>query len=83
MNTISASILVYIILVLACLALTILSDKKHKMLLAISSIFMGCAIVTAMFHSDIENARFLIVGLNSIGIMTFYFRHRFIRKLEE
>jgi hypothetical protein len=41
---------------------------------------MGAAIITAIFHSDLDRAKWIVVGLNSIGMMSFYLRYRLLNK---
>jgi hypothetical protein len=54
-------------------------NSDSRFLLSVSSFFIGASIITAVFHSDMEKAKWIIVGLNSIGIMSYYLRYRAIR----
>jgi hypothetical protein len=54
-------------------------NSDSRLLLSVSSFFIGASIITAVFHSDMEKAKWIIVGLNSIGIMSYYLRYRVIR----
>jgi hypothetical protein len=72
------STLMFIIVIIASILFPIVLKTYYRFLLSIALIFIGASIVTAIFHSDMERARMIIVGLNSIGILTYYVRYRVI-----
>jgi hypothetical protein len=74
------SILMFVIVIIASILLPIVLKAKYRFLLSIALFFIGVSVVTAIFHSDMERARMIIVGLNSIGILTYYGRYRMILK---
>jgi hypothetical protein len=74
------SIFLYILLAILTIALPHKYQSKHRLLLSVSSFFMGTAIITAIFHSDLDRAKWIVVGLNSIGMMSFYLRYRLLNK---
>lgn len=73
----------YVLLAILSAALPIKFNYDNRLLLSISSFFIGAAIITAIFHSDVEKAKWIIVGLNSIGMMSYYFRYRIIKNKRE
>ncbi|MFT6690726.1 MAG: hypothetical protein ACJAXH_001240 [Colwellia sp.] len=73
------SVFCYVLLAILSIAVPIKLKYENNILLSASSIFMGAAIITAIFHSNVEKARWIIVGLNSIGMMAFYLRYRIIK----
>lgn len=76
----TTSIFLYILLVIISIFVPIKLNSDSRLLLSISSFFIGAAIITAIFHSDMDKAKWIIVGLNSIGIMSYYLRYRVIRR---
>ena len=77
------SIICYFILLILAIALPIKYKCRSRSLLTIASLFMGAAIITAIFHSDLGGAKWIIVGLNSIGMMSYYIRYRIMKSENE
>ena len=75
----TTSIFFYILLIIISIIVPIKLNSDSRLLLSISSCFIGAAIITAIFHSDMDKAKWIIVGLNSIGMMSYYLRYRVIR----
>lgn len=74
------SIFCYILLAILSIVIPIKLKYDNSVLLSTSSFFIGAAITTAIFHSDLEQVRWIVVGLNSIGIMAFYLRYKIIKR---
>jgi hypothetical protein len=75
----TTSIFLYALLVIISFFVPIKLNSDSRLLLSISSCFIGAAVITAVCHSDMDKAKWIIVGLNSIGIITYYIRYRVIR----
>ena len=68
----------YILLAIVTVLVPIKLKCQHRFLLSISCFLMGASVITAIYHSNYENGKWIVVGLNSVGIMVFYLRYKLL-----
>jgi hypothetical protein len=75
------NLFLYILLAIITVAVPIKYNCQHRFLLSFACFFMGSAILTAILHSNLDNGKWVVIGLNSVGMMIYYFRFKALAKI--